>query len=107
MGIRAKISHSAFTKKMTVPELFYRTILNSYQMFQKAGIINYDLQKEIKFNRLFEQMKINKLGQMKILMLEKVATEFENADQLTEEVFKDGFKKTVTIDQGKGKNLME
>ena len=39
LRIRMKISFSAFEKNMTINELFYRTILSSYNNLMKEGKI--------------------------------------------------------------------
>jgi hypothetical protein len=39
LRIRMKISYEAFTKNMTVAQLFYRTILRTYETFKRQGLI--------------------------------------------------------------------
>lgn len=65
MQIRAKISYSAFIKKMTVPELFYRTILQTYILLQKNGFVEHDEEKEEKNEQIFKAIQSNKMGQFK------------------------------------------
>ena len=39
LKVRSKISYLAFAKRMTVPELFYSTILNCYEHLMDVGAI--------------------------------------------------------------------
>jgi hypothetical protein len=49
MIVRNKISYSAFMKKMTINELFFRTIHSTYLRLQEEGSIPFDVEKEKKY----------------------------------------------------------
>ena len=60
--IRNKISYMAFEKGMTIQELFFTTILKSYQKFQKEGIIHLDEQKELYYSQILGALRKNMFG---------------------------------------------
>lgn len=80
MQFRAKISYSAFMKRLTVPELFFRTILTTYQLLQDQGIIKFDEEKEEKYLNVLQAIKSKKMGQIRVLILDRVADELDKKD---------------------------
>ena len=40
MRVRAKISYTALVQRISIVELFIKTIMKSYKLFQHEGIIN-------------------------------------------------------------------
>lgn len=47
---------------MTIQELFFTTILKSYQKFQKEGIIHLDESKELYYSQILKALRNNMFG---------------------------------------------
>jgi hypothetical protein len=67
-------------KRLTVPELFFRTILTTYQLLQDQGIIKFDEEKEEKYLNVLQAIKSKKMGQIRVLILDRVADELDKKD---------------------------
>ena len=62
MQVRNKISYSAFARQMTIPEMFFRTVMASYQQLQAEGFLPFDLKREQRLERIITAVRENKFG---------------------------------------------
>lgn len=114
---RQKISYIAFTKKMTIVELFCTAIKKTHTQLLKEGLIKIDQEKTDNDNFLYEQLmsgnetlfksiislnmdkiKGSDLHAQVVCQLEKSKMEDEKKVPYTFKVIKNGVSKEITID---------